>query len=190
MNLHIALAVSALLFVAPLSAGNRDSSRWSVSTNAADWLALLTMNTDGQYAISRHCTLELEGRVNRSSWGDAESDREFRMKHNTVSIGARWWPWYTYSGWWFGSKGQYQEYNRGGFSSPLTEMGDAFGIGFSGGYCLMLMPWLNIDFGIGVWGGRTHYTTYSCPTCGKVVDKGDKWFVLPNELRVSAMIVF
>ncbi len=85
---------------------------------------------------------------------------------------------------------QFQEYNRGGIFSPETEEGNAYGIGASGGYSVHVNRWLNVDFGLGFWGGMTRYVTYACPYCGKRTGEGTKAFFLPDELRVALELVF
>ena len=85
---------------------------------------------------------------------------------------------------------QYQEYNRGGIISQRTEEGDAYGLSLSGGYSLMLHEHLNLDFGLGLWGGQKTYITYACPSCGKITGKGYKWFLTPNEIRISIAYIF
>ena len=32
--------------------------------------------------------------------------------------------------------------------------------------------------------------TNTCPSCGKVVDEGQKWFILPNEVILSLVYIF
>ena len=141
------LIILVLMFLLPFSAG---AQRFSVGTNAADWLSLGT----------------------------------------TYSAGVRWWPWYIYSGWWFGLAGQYQEYNRGGIFSSTTEEGDAYGAALSAGYTVMLHEHLNLEIGAAGWAGRTVYTVYDCPRCGRISDSGRKWFALPSELVLSLVWIF
>ena len=95
-----------------------------------------------------------------------------------------------YSGWWLGGRAQWEEYNRGGIRTPETEEGDAWGAALSGGYSLMLHQNINLDLGIGLWGGYKRYTVYRCPTCGKVQEQGSKVFVMPSDLMVSLMFTF
>lgn len=181
------LMLLSCIFSCALSA--QESSRWCVSTNAADWAYLLTVNAGGQYAISRHFTLETQARWNPWSFNNADND-VFQSRQRTFSVGGRWWPWYTYSGWWLGARGQYQEYNSGGLSSASTEEGDALGVVLAGGYSVQITRWLNVDLGVGIWGGHSRYTTYACPHCGRVTDSGEKVFFLPDEMLVSAMFIF
>ena len=86
-------------------------------------------------------------------------------KSQTFSAGARWWPWYIYSGWWV--KGLAQIENKE----------EAYGAGLSLGYSLLLSRWLNLDFGVGGWGGRKGTGDHS-------------WFLAPNEITAALMFVF
>ena len=55
---------------------------------------------------------------------------------------------------------------------------------------IMLHENLNLDFGLGVWGGQKTYITYACPSCGRITGKGSRWFILPNEIRVALQYIF
>ena len=179
------LIILVLTFLLPLSAG---AQRFSVGTNAADWLSLGTANVSASAAVARHITLNAEARVN--PWTFRGEDRQLQNRHQTYSAGVRWWPWYIYSGWWFGLAGQYQEYNRGGIFSSTTEEGDAYGAALSAGYTVMLHEHLNLEIGASGWAGRTVYTVYDCPRCGRISDSGRKWFALPSELVLSLVWIF
>ena len=168
---------------------SQDNSRWCVSTNAADLAYLLTLNVGAQYAFDRHFTVETRARWNPWSFKNAGKD-DFHSRQRSFSLGARWWPWYTYSGWWVGAKGQYQEYNSGGLSSSASEEGDAVGMVLSAGYSFQITKWLDIDLGLGIWGGRATYTSYECPHCGHATGSGSRAFFLPDEMLVSAMFIF
>ena len=102
----------------------------------------------------------------------------------------RYWPWHIYSGWWLAGRARYQEYNRGGIRSPETREGERYGAGMAGGYTYMLTPWLNLEVGLGVWGGLDRYVLYECPVCGLTLEKGRKMFLLPDELLVALSLVF
>ena len=60
----------------------------------------------------------------------------------------------------------------------------------SAGYSLMIGSHLNLDFGLGLWAGRTWYTRYACPRCGRTLEKGSRPFVLPDNLIISLTYVF
>jgi hypothetical protein len=54
----------------------------------------------------------------------------------------------------------------------------------------MLSPHWNLELGVGMWGGRAWYRTYSCPVCGITVDSGAKWFARPDDVMMSFVYVF
>lgn len=164
-------------------------ARLAFSQNLADYLSLGTLNADLQYSIHRRWTLEAGAKYNNWTWRHRQEE-QFEARQQAYYVGVRWWPWYTYSGWWVGTKMQYREYNRGGLFRPEAEEGDAFGAGASGGYSVHVNPWLNVDFGIGFWGGVTKYVTYACPYCGRRVDEGTKFFLLPDEVRIALELIF
>lgn len=187
MKCRIIILTVAML--ATLSSAARESARWGISTNAVDWACLLTANASGQFAVSRHFTLEAQARWNPWTFNKS-SENQLQSRQRCFSLGARWWPWYAYSGWWVAARGQYREYNFGGLGTMETEEGDAAGLVLSAGFSLQVKKWLNIDFGAGFWGGYKNYVTYACPSCGRRTDQGGKGFVLPDELLISAMFIF
>ena len=181
------ILVLMLCFVQAASA-----QRASAGVNVADILYYGTLNAEAGVAVSRHATLHAGFLYNPWQWGDSP-ETELHRRQRSARATVRVWPWHVWSGWWIAGWGRWQEYNRNGlfFSrSDLTEEGDAFGAGLSGGYSLMLAPRLNVEFGLGVWGGKARYRSYDCPTCGMVVDEGNKWFVLPDEAAVSLLYIF
>lgn len=172
---------------------------WAVAANAADMIDLGTIGVEGSAAVAQHWSIHAGAKFNPWTFGKKDTFNGLFSEPNpdqkqdrkqAYAIGARWWPWNVYSGWWVGGKAQYQEYNHGGIITKTSEEGDAFGAAISGGYSLMLKEHINLDFGLGLWGGWTKYTTYACPSCGKVVDEGQKWFILPNEVILSLVYIF
>lgn len=164
-------------------------ARLVFSQNLADDLFLGTLNAELQYSLRRGWTFGIGARYNNWTWRHRQ-DTQFEARQQTYYVTARWWPWYTYSGWWAGGKLQYQEYNRGGLIGPETEEGDAFGVSLGGGYAVHVNHWLNVDFGLFGWGGMTRYVTYACPYCGQRTDEGTKAFLLPDEVRVALQFIF
>lgn len=160
----------------------------SVSTNIIGYADFLTINAEGSYGFARHWTANAGFQFNpwsfKGDWGEARNDRR------SVYAGARYWLWNIYSGWWFGGKLQWEEYNRGGFKYPETEEGDAYGVGAATGYSLMLHRNINLDIGLGLWGGYKKYTVYRCPTCGKIEEQGEKAFIMPNDFQLSLVFTF
>lgn len=175
-----------LLILSVQMAGLAQSA--SVSSNIVGYADFLTINAEASYGVARHWSIDAGFMYNpwtfKSEWGGARNERR------TVYAGTRYWPWNVYSGWWIGAKAQWEEYSRGGIRSPQTEEGDAYGVGASAGYSLMLHRNLNLDFGLGFWGGYKKYTVYRCPTCGKIDESGAKAFIMPSDVSVSLMFTF
>ena len=186
------------------------AQQWAVAVNAADMVSLGTISAEGSVSVGQHATINAVTKVNPWTFNKNRPE-QFQNRQQTYSIGARWWPWNVYSGWWMAGRVQYQQYNRGGLrvlevmngmlnqvqhdggsrvEPGMTEEGDAYGLSLGAGYSLMLGKHVNLDFGLEVWGGRTIYTVYACPTCGKVTESGKKWFFLPNDLVLSFQWVF
>ena len=152
----------------------------SLSTNLADYAAGGTLNIGAAYGVSRHWTVNAQGRYNPYA----------TQRQRTLAAGTRWWPWHMYSGWWMGAGLQWQEYAEEARSGPESSEGNRFGGSVSGGYSAMLGPHFNLDFGLGIWGGYSLYTTYACRTCGRRLDSGSSVFILPNELILGISYIF
>ena len=179
-----------LLILLLALAASASAQKWLVSTNIMDYASLGTLNVEGSYAPRRHISINASARVNPWTFFKGDFDRQMQNRHQTYAIGIRYWPWHIYSGWWISGMVQYQEYNRGGIISQKTEEGDAYGISPGAGYSLMLHEKLNLDFGLSFWTGQKTYVTYACPSCGKITEKGSKWFIMPNEVRVAIQYIF
>lgn len=164
------------------------AQQWAISTNLLGYADLGTLNAEASYAPVRHWSVGVGVKYNPFTF--PKRDSQFQQRHQTWYAAARWWPWHSYSGWWLAAKMQYQEYNVGGIVSQKTEEGDRVGAGLGAGFTYMLTSHLNLDFGLGVWGGYKWYKVYACPRCGITLDSGSKPFVLPNDLIVSLSYVF
>ena len=194
MKHRIALAI-CLLFSASLTAQD-----FSLSTNLLDWANLGTVNLQAGYPLGRHASLHAGVRYNPWNFGSVEKGNPFQNRARTAYLATRWWPWNVYSSWWCGIRLQAEEYNRGGlFRKMKTEEGVAVGLGLSGGYSWMISDHWNLDLGLGLWAGKTWYTQYRCPRCGRVLSFPDgrpvrevsKWFILPsNATQVSLIYIF
>ena len=149
---------------------------WSVSTNLLDYACLGTLNAEGSGAVGRHISIHAGARVNPWTYHKGDPAKQMQNRHQSYAAGIRYWPWYIYSGWWFSGMAQYREYNRGGIFSQRTEEGDAYGLSIGAGYSLMLDEHLNLDFGFSLW--------------GRITGKGARWFVLPNDIRISIAYIF
>ena len=180
-------AVAALAL--SLTGGPRASAQdFALSTNAVDYLNFGTLNAEMSYSLTRHWTATASFRYNPFLFGEEGS--EVTNRQRTFSAGTRYWPWHVYSGWWFGGKLQWQEFNRGGITSRKSREGFRAGTGASLGYTYMLGKHFNLDFGVGLWTGYEDYTVYQCPVCGLTVEKGKKFFLLPNDLVAALSYIF
>ena len=193
--------ISLILSAAVLLLAHQEAfaQKVAVGTNIVEWAHLLTPNASVQYATGQHFSLEAAARYNCWSWrtGGTLSERrqnEIKARQQAYSLGVRWWPWNVYSGWWAAARLQYQEYDYGGLSFmkwlPNNEAGDAFGAVLLGGYALQLHKHWDLEFGLGIWGGRKTFTKYCCPYCGLIVDKGSKWFFQPDQAMISVVYIF
>lgn len=184
MNIIRALGVVLLLSVSAVASGQK----FSVGTNVVGYANLGTLNIEAEYAVAKRWTVSVGAKYNPFSY-EAQGV-EFQNRQQLYAVGVRFWPWHTYSGWWIAGKLQYQEYNAGGILSEKTEEGDRFGAGITAGYTYMLHPKINLQLGLGFWGGVSRYTVYTCPTCGITEDKGFKGFFLPNDIIIGISYVF
>ncbi len=166
---------------------------FSLSSNLLDWANLGTANLQAGISFSRHLSLHAGARYNNWNFGSQDTGTAFQNRARAVSLGARYWPWNVYSSWWFGTKCQLEEYNRGGlFKKPLTEEGVAAGLGLAFGYSRMLTRHWNLDIGLGGWAGKAWYAQYRCPRCGRIVKSdAQKWFIRPSsDIQLSFAYIF
>lgn len=168
------------------------AQRAAVQINMLDIVNLGTLNAQASFGLGRHWTATLQGRYNNWDYGSAEGGNPFQNRTRALALGARYWTWNTYSGWWLGTQARFEEYNRGGmFGKNETEEGNAVGAGLSAGFSYMLSKHWNLDFGVGGWWGVTDYRTFACPRCGRVLREGRKQFVSPSaDCQVSVAFVF
>lgn len=173
----------------------------SFSTNMVEWANLGTFNAEAGVSIARHFSIHAGFRYNPWTFRagnpddrfvdpNGDSEKQFENRKQSYNLNLRFWPWYVYDGWWIYAKGQYTEYNRGGLINHWAEEGDAFGGGLGFGYTYMLHKHWNLEFGAGVWAGKTKYTKYRCTNCGVKEDEGEKFFILPDDVMISIVFVF
>ena len=182
----IILAVAAFA----ISSLKSEAQTVSLSTNLLDYACLGTLNADVSYSLSRRWSVTAGARYNPFTFRKGDPDKQFQQRQQSYSLGARLWPWHTWSGWWFAGKLRYQEYNSGGIRSLETREGDRFGAGLYAGYTYMLTSHLNIEFGLGLWSGIDVYRCYSCPVCGVTLESGKTHFILPDDIMISLAYVF
>ena len=164
------------------------AQRWSIATNMVDYANFGTLNLEGSLATSQHWSMTAVAKFNPFRY--ERKGEPLSARQQLYGVGVRFWPWHVFSGWWAGTRLQYQEYNRGGIDKPETYEGDRYGLGLSGGYSYMINKHLNLDIGVGVWGGYDRYVTYACPVCGVTLGSGEQGFILPSDLMLALVYVF
>lgn len=176
------------LFFMIISFGWASSQELALTTNFVDYANMGTLNIEASYGVAKNWSVNAGAKYNPFSY--RKNGEEARSRQRTVSAGVRYWPWHIYSGWWLSGSARYQEYNHGGFSSLLTSEGDRFGLSVGGGYTYMLSPKLNLEFGVAFWTGYDVYTSYACPTCGKKLEEGGRFFFFPSDLLLGLSYIF
>lgn len=177
------LAAWAFLVCALASA-----QQFSAGLNVVDLADFGTLNAEVSAALAQRWSVTASAKYNPYLFHRDEEPLSARQR--LYALGARYWPWHVYSGWWLMGRVQYQEYNRGGIRSPETYEGDRYGVGIAAGYSYMLHPHINLEVGAGLWGGYDRYTVYSCPVCGLTRETGNRYFLLPNDLMLTLSYVF
>jgi len=166
-----------------------EMKRWTVGTNVAQWANFGTPNLELGVAVSRHFTLDVGARYN--GWGFKTKKTPIWNKQQTYYGGFRYWPWYTYSGFWMGLKGQYSKASNTGIWRPALEEHTGAGAGLSLGYTFMISKNFNFEIGMGAWGGKyLKYTLYECPECMEIRDQGARWFGALDDISLSFYYVF
>lgn len=171
-----------LLLIVPalfLCVQNACAQKWSIGTNSVLWADGGSANAEMHYSVARHWSLNAGATYN--NWDH---------KQRSFSAGARWWPWNVYSGWWMGAGAQYKEFSEVDSQSDYSREGDDYGARFNAGYTLMLKKQWNLELGLGMRAGYRSYTVYDCPRCGRVVEQGEKVFLIPDMANLSVIYVF
>lgn len=191
----------AIIILLALSAFSLKAQKFAIGTNAVDYLNFVTFNVDGQVSLSRHFSLEGQVRYNPFIFNARDINKRIQNRKQSYQIGFRYWPWSTFSEWWFKAGIQYQNYQYSGFnriipgSYPGTREGHAGGLVFGAGYSLMVTKHFNIDFGLEAWSGCDWF--YSVRSNGKDVfferdqlgGPARQIFLLPTNLYVSCTFV-
>lgn len=172
--------------------GRAAAQQFAVSTDLSKWAWLGTINASFSYAPSRHWTIGVQGDCNPWTFKRADKGgRLMREREYGLAAQARYWPWNSYCGWWVGGGLRWESYARGGMTHYTTYKGEAYGLEVSAGFSLMVHSNINIDFGIGAWGGRTIEEVYLTPKCTPGTGTPRRrWFAAPNEASVSLVYTF
>ena len=178
-----------LLLLLPLSLKGQT---YSLSTNVVDWANYGTLNVEGNVLIDRHFSFVAGGKYN--PWvmnSNKHDDTVVCNKSTTLYAGARYWPWYVFSGWWIQAKAQYQSRYSTGIWRAAVDDYMAVGAGLAAGYSIMVTKSFNIDLGIGAWGGQyLKYNLYHCQDCMELRDSGQRPFIKFDDISVSLTYVF
>lgn len=169
----------------------------SFGTNIIDYLNLGTINAEGQVALSRHVTLALEGRYNDFVFDRQNTEKHLKNNRHCLSLGVKYWPWVSLSGWYLHFAGQAQDFSRDGlgilnsFSFDKYSV-EGWNVGFvaGGGYSYMLTKFLNLDFGVDGWTGYEKYSSMLNDGQKVSFKSGQRLFVMPCNIRVGLSFVF
>lgn len=153
-------------------------TRVALSTNLYDIADGATMNMDASVGVSRHWTVGAGARYNPYSGTN---------RQRSFTLGAKYWLWYMYTGWWVSGNAKYDEYST--LADKLQE-GDRYGASFMGGYSRMLGKHFNLDVGFGFWGGYETFKVYGCQTCARIIEQGEKYFLAPDRIMLSISYIF
>lgn len=167
------------------------AQKWSLATNILDYANFLTINAEAGLSVHKNWSIALQCRYNPFSFGTGLNEAGVMFNRRlTVAAGARYWPFFVYSGFYYGSKLQWSRYSRGGIFSMKNIEGDAMGLGLNAGYSLIVSKHINIEFGIGLWFGLNRYTEFSSPVCGKKTGEGHRMFIAPNDIQINLLYNF
>lgn len=175
-RLMLSLVLGFLLCLG--ASGQEFAPKYALRTNLLELTKGATLDMEASVGFLRHWSADADVRYN--PWFDAQKQR-------SLGVGARWWPWYVYSGVWLSGKVRYQEYSM---MSAFTSEGDRYGGALTAGYSRMLGRHLNLDFGLGLWGGYETYSVYACETCGRIRERGAKYFLRPDDFIIALTFVF
>ena len=162
----------------------------ALSTDLVEWANFGTANLNVSVSLSRHVSMNVGGRYNPWTFQTAEGSPIYNNQ-TTGYVGFRYWLWYVYSGWWFGTKIQYMDFKEAGVLRPKVFDGKSVGAGLSFGYTWMLSKHFNIETSCGMWGGRHYeYSVYRTTASMELLRSGPKNFIFFDDFAVSLMYVF
>jgi|SRR5574344_6232 hypothetical protein len=103
-TLCIVFLINVVFCLFPLSTY---AQKVSIGTNFIDYVLLGTINTDFQYSISRHLSLESQVKYNPFIYNSNNINSRIQNRQKSIEVGIRYWPWVSYSGWWIRAGAQY-----------------------------------------------------------------------------------
>lgn len=175
--------IALLLFaVCSLSADAVRAQNMHLATNLLDYVNFGTINAEFGLSPTPKWSLYIKGRYNPFTFNFG---KRMQNRVGSVALGAKYWFWYSNSGWFLNSNLGYSVFNTGGILDGYAYEGDACGITAGAGYALMLGKSWNLDFGFGLQGGMASYTKYACPRCGKVESSHRRFYIVPAGFMVQ-----
>ena len=174
----VLLAVAA----GTLCAARAEAQNMHVATNLLDYLNFGTINAEFGLSPVPKWSFYIKGRYNPFTFRTGDN---LQNRTASVAAGAKYWFWYANSGWFLNSHIGYGVYNTGGIYSGHAYEGEAASITVGCGYALMLGKKWNLDFGAGLQTGVTSYTKYSCPRCGRIMEKRSRMYLFPANVMVQ-----
>ncbi|MGM9749286.1 MAG: DUF3575 domain-containing protein [Candidatus Cryptobacteroides sp.] len=184
-------AIALFLCLSAVGELNARNLKFALSTNAVEWANFGTINLEAGMGVSQHFSIQAGALYNPWQFKIQNTGDFMYNKQTSAFVGARWWPWYVFSGWWVGMKAKYTDAAITGVWRPALKETTSAGVGLSCGYTLMIHERLNIDFGIGCWGGyHFKYNLYDCPKCMEIRESGARGFIGIDTVSISLMYVF
>ena len=184
---NIIILVAVLLIAGTRTA---DAQKVSLSTNVVTWANLGTANLEANVSVHKNVTLF--GGMKYNPW-DLRTKSQVTINNQQITgyVGAKYWPWHVYSGWWLGAKAQFQDFDQAGLLSENLVSGQALGAGLSAGYSIMIGSHVNLDLGVGAWGGRVlKYTAYKDLGGYEIDTVGARNFIFLDNVIVAFAYIF
>lgn len=146
---HLLRFVVALSFVL-FSCYYASAQKFALSTNLVEWANFGTINADAGLSVAQDFSLHAGAKFNPWSF-HTKSGMQIYNKQTTAYFGARYWPWYVYSGWWIGARVRFMDFSETGVLRPKLFEGKSLGAGVLFGYTWMIHEHFNIEIGGGLW---------------------------------------
>ena len=166
--------------------------RWAVSTNTLTWINVGTINAEGALGLTDHFSINAGFTANPWKITTPTSVKIMNQQYGGY-VGAKYWPWHVFSEWWIGVKAQYKNFYEEGLLTTGYMKGDALGAGLSAGYSFMIGKNMNLDLGLGLWGGRLfsyERTSYDTRHGMVVQDSGPRNFVFIDNVMIAFVYLF
>ena len=157
---------------------NASADKYNLNIDLARIAMLGTLDADAGFDVSQHWTVQAG--ITFNPWTFKHDGNQFQHRQLMGNQGARYWFWFTHSGWFMDFDGFYGIFNHGGIFGKKTYQGQAGGIHVSGGYALMLSEHVNLNFDIGLKTGFASYTVFQCPACGENLGRRQRLFISPD----------